>query len=217
VHYLLFALRAGGPDKAGSPLIKRFTLWERFVLAATMVCLAGLVVTGFAAAVCGQLISGYLLMLHMTFAPPFILGLLGLVVTWAHDCRFEAHDLQWALGMGCLRCGKDSPAGKFDVGQKGYFWLLAVLGVVLILSAAFSMVPLFGTNGQELLFEIHRYAGLVLLMATIVHMYNCTLARPGAWLSLLTGQVRLNWAKRYHSVWASKFMPEDLVEAKDRQ
>ena len=185
-HYVLFALRAGGPDKSGSPPIKRFSLWERFLLVLTMGSLLALAATGFYAAVCGEAMHGYLLMLHVTFAPPFILGLLGL---------------------------RDLPAGRFDVPQKTYFWLLAAAGVVLTLTAVLSMMPLAGTYWQGMLYESHRYTALVLLMATIVHLYVCTLARPGAWWAILTGNVRLNWAKRYHSLWAREHMPEDLVKS----
>ena len=212
-HYVLFALRAGGPDKSGSPPIKRFSLWERFLLVLTMGSLLALAATGFYAAVCGEAMHGYLLMLHVTFAPPFILGLLGLVVTWAHDSRYESFDLTWVCGLGCLKCGRDLPAGRFDVPQKTYFWLLAAAGVVLTLTAVLSMMPLAGTYWQGMLYESHRYTALVLLMATIVHLYVCTLARPGAWWAILTGNVRLNWAKRYHSLWAREHMPEDLVKS----
>lgn len=203
-HYLLFALRAPGAERGSSPRIKRFTLWERLLMLVTFGCLACLALTGFFGVFCGGL-HGYVLMLHVTFAPPFIMGMLALVLTWAHEHRFEPHDMQWLSGHGCLKCGHHIEAGKFDLPQKIYFWCLAILTVVLIVSSVGSMLPLAGTEWQVLLADVHRWAALVLLMATIVHLYNRTLARPGAWLSWLTGTVRLNWAKRYHQRWARTF------------
>jgi formate dehydrogenase gamma subunit len=210
-HFVLFALRTGGPDKSGSPLVKRMTLWERFILVVTFGSLLALAATGFFAAVQGVAMSGYLLMLHVTFAPPFILGLLATVATWAHDSRYESHDLTWVMRRGCLKCGRDLPAGRFDPPQKTYLWILAAAGIVLSLTAALSMVYLADTTWQGLLYEIHRYTALGLVVVTILHLYYCTLAKPGAWWVLLTGNVRLNWAKRYHPLWAKEFMPEEIV------
>ena len=141
-HYLVFALRAPKADPSGSPLIKRFSLWERFVMLMTFGPLACLALTGFIAVFLGKPMHGYLLMLHVTFAPPFILGLLALVLTWAHEHSFQPHDMMWLTGHGCLKCGHDIEAGKFDLPQKIYFWVLAVLSVVLILSSVCSMLPL---------------------------------------------------------------------------
>jgi hypothetical protein len=33
------------------------------------------------------------------------------------------------------------------------------------------MFPLFGTHGQELLLDVHRYSALLLALAAIVHIY----------------------------------------------
>jgi formate dehydrogenase subunit gamma len=207
-HWVLFALRAPKAAKGPSPKVKRFTPWERLIMLATTFCLGALGGTGFYAALRGEPLHGWLLMAHVTFAPPFILGLLALVVIWAEEHRFEPHDMAWLRGHGCLCCGHDIPAGKFDLPQKVYFWLLATIGVLLTLSAVGSMLPLAGTDGQVLLYEIHRWSALLLAMAAILQAYNRALARPGARLVWLTGSVRLNWAKRYHQLWAQQVAPE---------
>jgi hypothetical protein len=34
-----------------------------------------------------------------------------------------------------------------------------------------SMYPIFGTHGQEVLFELHRFAAIILTLAAMVHVY----------------------------------------------
>jgi cytochrome b subunit of formate dehydrogenase len=38
-------------------------------------------------------------------------------------------------------------------------------------------------------------------MATIVHTYRTTVAKPGTWRALLSGRVSARWARVHHSLW----------------
>ena len=209
LHYVFCARRAPKPDKSGSEPVQRLSLWERLIVVATFGTGACLAVTGFWAVFAGTGLHGYMLMAHVTFAPPFILSLLAMVITWADDSSFQPHDLVWAKGKGCLCCGSALPAGKFDLAQKVYLWLTAGLGVILTLSAVLCMTPLVGPWGQVLMVKVHKCAALAWVMITIVHVYNRTLARPGQWTVLLTGKVRMNWARQYHSLWADRVQRAD--------
>jgi cytochrome b subunit of formate dehydrogenase len=64
-----------------------------------------------------------------------------------------------------------------------------------------SMVPLFGTAGQHLMYDIHRYAALVLMVLTLWHAYITTLAKPGGLTAVLRGRVTSGWARLYHPLW----------------
>jgi formate dehydrogenase subunit gamma len=202
VHYLVFQPRLDPPAAAPRDL-KRYSRWERLVHAVTMVGFLVLLVTSFVPALLGRPLRdfGYLLMLHTSASSLFFVGLLAMVLVWAEDCRFKKHDLVWLRQCRCCVSGGEGPADRFDLLQKLYFWLAAVLGLALLVSTMLAMVDLFGTAGQEWLYEIHRWTALALAMATIVHAYRTTLAKPGTWRALLSGTVSAAWAKRYHPLW----------------
>lgn len=48
------------------------------------------------------------------------------------------------------------------------FWLFALAGFLLTVSALVPMLPWFGTSGQKLLFEFHRYSAIVSAAAAAV-------------------------------------------------
>jgi cytochrome b subunit of formate dehydrogenase len=66
-----------------------------------------------------------------------------------------------------------------------------------------SMVPVLDTDGQHLMYHVHRYATLVLLVLTMWHGYITTLAKPGGLTAILLGRVSRSWARRYHPLWGA--------------
>ncbi len=202
LHWVAFALRHRKADK-GPRDIRRYNFWGRLVhlaVTASFLVEAG---TGFwAAIVCGGKMTGYLLMIHVTFGGVFAASLVAAVVIWAEDHRFAAGDGKWIRRLGGYWTGCEGlPAGRFDAGQKALFWVAAALGVVVVVTPSLCMLKLFGTCGQEMLYEIHRYCALALTIVVIKHAYLTTLAPGSAFRSMIWGKVSSEWAKRYHPDW----------------
>jgi cytochrome b subunit of formate dehydrogenase len=136
-----------------------------------------LAITGFyPTIILGQHISGYLVMVHATFAPVFAVCLAVLAVMWARNCRFTGGDWPWFERIVqrvtlANSPDDDAPRKGSGIGQKIAFWLIIFLALPLILSIVLSMFPLFGTHWQEILLGMHRYTALVLAMVAIVHTY----------------------------------------------
>jgi len=206
LHYLAVVLRRPGVhDRLYD--VRRLTLWERLVLLGMFVGVGVLAATSFLPRLASDaLMSGYVLMIHVTFGGVFAACLAASAVTWAWDTRFVRRDLDWVRGGGCLRAARELPAGRFDAAQKAMFWVLLALGVVSGLTMAASMVPLLGQAGQHLMFDVHRYVGLVLLAVALWLAYWSLIARPGAWKGVVGGKVGRQWARRYHPDW---FTPAD--------
>jgi formate dehydrogenase subunit gamma len=202
LHWLAFALRHRKADK-GPRDIRRYNAWERLVHLAVTVSFLALVGTGFwPVIVSGTKMTGYLLMIHVTFGGVFAASLMVAAVTWAEDHRFAAGDGRWISRLGGHWTGRDGlPAGRFDASQKIIFWVTAALGVVVIVTPPLCMLKLFGTCGQEMLYEIHRYCSLALTIAVIKHAYLTSLAAGSAFRSMISGNVSSEWAKRYHPDW----------------
>lgn len=142
-----------------------------------LLCFVVLAITGFyPTLVLGEHISGYLVMVHATFAPVFAVCLAVLAVMWAGRCRFVYSDWPWFQGFVqrvtlVKSTGNETPYNSTGLGQKITFWLIIFLALPLILSIVLSMFPLFGTHWQELLLGIHRYTALVFALVVIVHTY----------------------------------------------
>jgi len=147
------------------------------VYLAVLFCFVVLAITGFyPTLILGKHITGYLVMVHATFAPVFAVCLAVLAVMWARRWRFTGGDWPWfervvrwvtlANGPVANTYGKSS-----DLGRKISFWLIIFLALPLILSIVLSMFPLFGTHWQEILLSMHRYTALIFAMVAILHTY----------------------------------------------
>jgi cytochrome b subunit of formate dehydrogenase len=142
-----------------------------------LLCFMVLAVTGFyPTLVLGEHISGYLLMIHATFAPVLAVCLAVLAVMWAGRCRLSYSDWpgfqRFVQRVTLVKSsGNKTPHNSSGLGQKITFWLIIFLALPLILSIILSMFTLFGTYWQELLLGTHRYTALVFAMVVIVHTY----------------------------------------------
>ena len=142
-----------------------------------LLCFVVLAVTGFyPTLVLGEHISGYLVMVHATFAPIFAVCLAVLAVMWASRCRFAYSDWPWLQRIIqrltlVKSIDEETPSKSPGLGQKVAFWLIIFLALPLILSIVLSMFPLLGTHWQELLLGMHRYTALVFALVGIVHIY----------------------------------------------
>lgn len=204
LHYLLVARRMPHPGH-GRQGVLRYNLLERFlhlVLLATFLVLA---VTAFWASIgWGGPMTSYSLMLHTTSGAIFAVAVAAMLVTWAADHAFGKHDGRWLKKGGPWSTRDALPAGRFDAGDKIYFWIAAPLTLMLLLTMLLSMVPILGTAGQYLMYDLHRYAALVLMIMTMWHAYATTLMKPGGLTAILRGRVSSGWAKRYHPLWGGR-------------
>lgn len=133
-----------------------------------------LALTGFyPVLVLGEHITGYLVMVHATFAPVFAGCLAVLAVMWARQCRFAPGDLPWferLVRRLTLTEEDEARQNRYScLGQKITFWLIIFLALPLGLSILLSMYPLLGTHWQELLLLIHRYTAYIFSLVVVVH------------------------------------------------
>jgi hypothetical protein len=97
--------------------------------------------------------SGWALMIHVGLAPAFMLGMAGVAVTLADRCRFV----------------RENTGSTFGPWENVLFWIMLTSTLIAILSAVLPMTPLFGTYGQHVSLDIHRYSSLIAAVAVILH------------------------------------------------
>lgn len=189
VHWFAFP---AGKDRCGGPvrgMIRVFSLLlieqrlsllgalKKLCYLVTLVCFLVLGLTGFwPLLVRGEHISGYLMMIHATFAPIFAICLAILTLTWASRNRFLDGECPWLRRL--LRRVTAMPLPPQEgacnwtlVIQKAAFWAVVALSLPLILSIVLSMLPLFGTHWQEVAMAAHRWTAVIFAVACILHAY----------------------------------------------
>lgn len=143
---------------------------RQWVLLVGLLSFAVLFLTGFGPLVCGGKLHGYLLMLHATFALVFIACAAIVVFLGAGDFAFTKKDAE-VIPAGCKCTGDGCWLTDSGVGAKAGFWMLAALALPVTLTMVLSMLPLLGTHGQELMFELHRWSALMFAWTAIVELY----------------------------------------------
>jgi formate dehydrogenase subunit gamma len=205
-HLVLFGQKKTNNKARRS--IRRFGVLEILVHALTVLAFLVLAVTGFWAVYKSQPLRGNLWFLHVILGPPFTLGLAVMLLAWARDCSFEPCDWQWAKRFGGYLWGdKHAPAARFNAGQKGYFWAVAALGLVTLVTGFGRAVPMFGPLVQDLMLWGHRLGALAFVLAGLAHLYLGTLANPGTFTAMITGKVTPQWAKDHHPLWVADTAP----------
>jgi len=97
---------------------------------------------------------------------------------------------------------KVPPAGKYNGGQKIFFWVQSALGVLFLVSGVVLWLPAsFGSGLINAMRLVHYLSTLGGGLFLIVHIYLGTVAYPGTARGMLQGTVTRAWAKLHHPMW----------------
>ncbi|MBW3603773.1 MAG: formate dehydrogenase subunit gamma, partial [Actinobacteria bacterium] len=125
-------------------------------------------------------------------------------VAWVKDMLFSSVDRAWVRNLGTyVRSGHvDLDVGRYNAGQKGYFWF-AVLTTVLLLVTG---IPLwfpgsFGLGLLQLSRVSHHVLFLLAVAGFIIHVYMSTAMFPGTMGAMTSGRVPRRWAAFHHPAW----------------
>jgi hypothetical protein len=114
----------------------------------------------------GSNLTGIFLMIHVSVAPFISITFAMLVILFAHSNRFDGDDIAFST----KDSGKRKTKYKDSAYMKMNFWLISVFSLPAMVSIILSMFPLFGTEGQISLLEIHRYSVLIISILVIFHI-----------------------------------------------
>jgi formate dehydrogenase subunit gamma len=126
-------------------------------------------------------------------------------VHWHRDMKLEEQDKGW-LGPKLIEylrfTGEDPNVGKYNGGQKLFFWAAILDALVLLLSG---IVLWFPANFEQGLREIsilaHDLGFIFFGVAIIAHVYLGTAAEPGTFSAMTRGTVSKAWARLHHPRW----------------
>lgn len=198
--------------------IQRFNLLERGIHLSRLIAFAILAVTGLILAfnlhLWQRLLFGTpetLLDFHIWAGVVFIVATVLGTVQWLRDAIFEAYDKEWVRKMGGYLGHKgEVPAGRFNAGQKMFYWystifgfIMSVTGVMLIYKGAFALSTVCVTS------TLHNLVGFFLIAGVLAHAYLGTVANPGTWRVLVDGTVTREWAHHHHPNWYRALVREE--------
>ncbi|WP_455235110.1 formate dehydrogenase subunit gamma [Thiogranum longum] len=141
-------------------------------------------------------------------------------------------DLNWMMRAGGYLGGHEPSSEKVNAGQKLWYWVAMLGGIVLIVSGLILDFPNFQQSREWLqdAHIIHTIAAIGVIAFFFVHFYLATVGVEGAFESMINGHVDENWAKQHHDLWyqevvgqgeeasrtASADRPDDLAEPQAR-
>lgn len=142
--------------------------------------------------------------LHNFVGPVFIVGLLVFIVMFVKDNLPRAYDIKWFAKLGGMISGEHVPSGRFNGGEKIWFWI-GVVVLSLIVSAS-GLVLLFPNFDQvrAVMIEanvVHAVAAGAVMAASLGHIYLGSIGLEGAYEAMRNGYVDEAWAKEHHELW----------------
>lgn len=148
-------------------IIQRYPPAQRWIFICLVLSGIYLILSGFLFALSGVRIFGFFLLLHVALGGLFAVCLCLAVVLRARYYVWDPEDFKGKKGALNLK----TKSGVRMLWQIIFFWAFVTSGFVLILAALSQMLPSFSLRTQLVLFEIHRYAALGLLLSGIAFFY----------------------------------------------
>ena len=138
----------------------------------------------------------------------FTASLLWTFVEWRRDMVIDNDDRVWADRVDFYIQNDDDklpPVGRFNWGQKIFFWGMNYSVVLLVLSG----VVLWFTESLPWSLHILRYlavlvhvsVALITIGLFLIHVYMSTVLEEGSLGSMIHGTVTRAWAWTFHRKW----------------
>ena len=158
--------------------------------------------------------------IHNFVGPLFIFSLVAMFALYVKDNLFNAKDIEWLAKFGGLLSGNHVPAGRFNGGEKIWFWLsIVIFGAIVGVSGVIMLFPNWDT-GRTLMAEanlFHAVVAMAFVAASFGHMYIGTIGTEGASQGMMTGYSDETWAKEHHALWLEEVKagkrPEKMAPA----
>ena len=141
--------------------------------------------------------------MHNLLGPIFLVAVLLMFVAYVKDNLYERGDITWLLKGGGMLGGGHVSAGRFNAGEKIWFWIAVLGGIVLCVTG---LILDFAVMGQgrdvmQLSHVIHGIVALIVITVSFGHTYLATVGVEGALDSMVSGDVDEAWAKSHHDRW----------------
>ncbi|HEY6249172.1 MAG TPA: formate dehydrogenase subunit gamma [Candidatus Angelobacter sp.] len=149
--------------------------------------------------------------LHPWVGVFFFVAVLWMHALWKLQMIAAPEDKAWKDGIKNYIENRDDlvpPQGRFNAGQKLFYWVMFYSAIVLLITGVIMWFPeLIAGRAHWLLtviIPIHCAAALLTIGAFIIHIYMGLLLVPGGLKGILYGRVSGEWAAHHHRLWYEK-------------
>jgi formate dehydrogenase subunit gamma len=145
---------------------------------------------------------------HPWFGVGFALSVFWMYKMWRGDLATTDADRRWWKAINYYVENDDEklpPVGRFNFGQKIFFWLM-FFGVILLLITGLGLwfvesIPWSLRWLRYLAVTVHVVAALATIGAFIIHIYMSVFMEPESFQAMIHGRVPSAWARTYHRLW----------------
>jgi formate dehydrogenase subunit gamma len=145
---------------------------------------------------------------HPWFGLLFATSLSLTFAQWRRDMQITEADKAWGRAIPDYIQNEDDklpPVGRFNYGQKLFFWgifygviLLLLTGVVLWYTEA---LPWSWRYLRYAAVFLHASVALITIGLFLIHVYMSAILEEGSFGSMVTGYVTRAWAWTFHRTW----------------
>ena len=149
---------------------------------------------------------------HNFLGPLFAIALVVMLVLFIRDNIPSRADGRWLARMG-RRKGEKLGIGRFNLGEKGWYWLVTVAGLVVIVTGLIMDFTIFGQSRETLQVSqlLHSVGGILMITGALGHIYMGTIGMEGSWEGMAHGEVDVNWAREHHDGWYAEMERRGLT------
>jgi formate dehydrogenase subunit gamma len=145
---------------------------------------------------------------HPIMGLVFFLTVVWMWYAWRRDMAITDADRKWSQAILQYIRNEDEglpPVGRFNTGQKYFFWIMFAGASVLLATG----LVLWFTDSVPWSLRWLRYisvlghalAFLATVAGFIVHVYMGTAVATGGFSSVIRGEVSEDWARAHHRLW----------------
>jgi formate dehydrogenase subunit gamma len=158
--------------------------------------------------------------IHNFVGPLFIFSLVVSFLIFVKDNVIHRIDIEWIMKLGGMFSGHEVPSGRFNGGEKAWFWGgLVLLGALVSVTGLILDFPNWN-QGRELMQQanvVHAICAVLFMSGAFAHIYIGTLGMEGAYRGMREGHVDEEWAREHHLLWYEEVKagkrPEKIVGA----
>ncbi|MDR3629147.1 MAG: formate dehydrogenase subunit gamma [Desulfocapsaceae bacterium] len=225
VHYLVLGQKVFSHD---GEKIFVFSVFKRLVHWLAALAFIILIPTGLMM-VFGRYLGGGTLVatarhLHGVGTVVFLVAVIPMFLFWVAEMLPTRDDMRWVLMAGgyLSRAKQEIPAGKFNAGQKMWFWMVTLGGSGMIATGAalylqdfdYGAASLLGLSQIDLLrfcAIVHNFLAMAIIANFITHVYMALFAIKGVISSMITGYKEEEEVRFLHSSFYKKLKGQRQV------
>jgi formate dehydrogenase subunit gamma len=126
-------------------------------------------------------------------------------IAWRGEMKTTDADRKWNDKVKLYIANRDDempPVGRFNPGQKQFYWVMLFGLILLLLTGIVMWIPESMPRGLRApAIILHEIAALITIGAFMIHVYMGLFVVPGGFRAIVHGYVSRGWAKSHHGLW----------------